>query len=261
MARSITVLRSLGACCALLLALAVLLPATAGAQDALTVVTEPASIRMGTQYDGIDLKITGNVPAGSDVVVRFTGAPAKLHLRRKGKVFGLLWMNVGKVTVDNVPKVCLVDSSAPYTQLAPAAESYRLEGLRDDMKIEEGADSADLDIVHELLLLKESEGLYSENAGGVVLGPDEGGSRTFSATLPVPSALSPSDYVVQVMALRDGAVIGTASTPIHAELVGFPAWLSHMAFDNALLYGILATVIAILSGLAIGMIFQSKGAH
>ena len=30
---------------------------------------------------------------------------------------------------------------------------------------------------------------------------------------------------------------------------------------EGLLYGILATVIAILSGLAIGMVFQSKGAH
>ncbi len=50
---------------------------------------------MGAQYDGLNLKVQGTVPAGSDVVLRFTGAADELHLREKGKVFGLLWMNVG----------------------------------------------------------------------------------------------------------------------------------------------------------------------
>ena len=76
-----------------------------------TVSTNPSAILIGTQYDGMQLEVSGTVPAGSEVVLRFTGAPSELHLREKGKVFGLLWMNVGKVVVNNVPKVCIIDSS------------------------------------------------------------------------------------------------------------------------------------------------------
>jgi len=38
-----------------------------------------------------------------------------------------------------------------------------------------------------------------------------------------------------------------------------PAWIDDMARNSSLLYGILSTLVAILGGLAIGMVFQGKG--
>lgn len=238
---------------------AVSLPAHA--QSDISAQVTPSAITMGAQYDGTSITISGVVPEGNDVVLRFTGAPANIHLREKGKLFGLLWMNVGKIAVNNVPKVCLVDSTRPYDQIGEAATPLRLEGLRDAIEIEEPAKSPDLDIVHELLLLKQRDGLYHESAGGVTLTEAADGVQTYTATLHIPSALSPGTYRVEAVALRDGAVTGTTSVPVEAKLTGFPEWLNALAFDNGLLYGIMATIIAIISGLAIGMVFQSKGAH
>ena len=59
----------------------------------------------------------------------------------------------------------------------------------------------------------------------------------------------------------DYVVIARAEQPLAVNLVGFPALLSRLAFGHSLLYGILATLIALLAGLGIGLIFQSRGAH
>ena len=86
-------------------------------------------------------------------------------------------MNVGKVTVKNVPKVCIVDTSRSLADLGAAAEPYGLEGVMKSVEIEEGsAANSGINIEKELLQLKEGEGLYSENGHGITLGPDEGAS-------------------------------------------------------------------------------------
>jgi uncharacterized protein (TIGR02186 family) len=245
----------------LVLLLALLLPYSASAGETGGISASPPNIRMGAQYDGLSLKVNGTVPAGSDVILRFTGAADELHLRLKGKVFGLLWMNVGKVTLKNVPKVCLIDSSRSFDDLGAAAAPFRLDGLLKAVEIEKDSGSGDMDITHELLLLKKQEGLYNEKSLGVALGPVEGSMRTFSANMAIPSAIAPGNYQVEAIAVQDGAVVSRYAVNVEAALIGFPKWLSSLAFNNGLLYGILATIIALLSGLIIGLVFQSKGAH
>jgi len=239
----------------------VVAPHLADAAQPITVSANPSDILIGSRYSGIGLKVQGTAPAGSDVILRFTGAPSELHLREKGKVFGLLWMNVGTVSVDNVPGVCIIDSSDSFGKLGSVATPFSLAGLIKDVSVEQSAAAEGIDIGKELLMLKKDEHLYSESENGVRLGPDEDGSRTFSAVLPVPSALAPGKYLVEAIAVRDGAVVAKTSTAIAARMVGFPDWLSKMAFDRSLLYGILATVIALVSGLVIGLVFQHRGAH
>jgi hypothetical protein len=231
----------------------------ASTEGGLTLV--PANIVMGAQYNGLDLKVSGTVPADSEVILRLTGASSELHLREKGKVFGLLWMNVGKVTLSNVPKVCLISASSPLDLLGKAAAPFRLDALAKAVGVEkEGGDSA-VDIPHQLLLLKTKEKLYGESAQGITLGPNEGGVRPFTAVIKVPSALTPGEYRVEAIALHNDTVTGRQTATIRAELIGFPRWLSKLAFQKSALYGVMATVIAIVSGLAIGLVFQSKGAH
>lgn len=235
------------------------LPALAAA-DTGTISVSPATIVMGAQYNGLDLTISGTMPADSEVIVRLTGAAGDLHLREKGKVFGLLWMNVGKVTLNNVPKVCLIKASGSLDNMGAVAAPFRLEALTKAIGIEKDNNES-IDIPHQLLLLKTKEKLYAESPQGVTLGPIEGGMRSFTSTINVPSSLKPGEYQVEAIALHKDAVTGHATAAIKAELSGFPKWLSELAYQRSMLYGVMATVIAIFSGLAIGLVFQSKGAH
>jgi hypothetical protein len=61
--------------------------------------------------------------------------------------------------------------------------------------------------------------------------------------------------------VRDGGVVARAEQEVKVDLVGFPALLSRLAFGHAALYGILAAVVAIIAGFAVGVVFQAKGAH
>lgn len=235
--------------------------AVAPAEEPITLSISPRVIHIGAQYDGTQLQVSGTVPAGSDVVLRFAGAPSDLHLREKGKIFGLLWMNVGKVTLKNVPKVCIVDSSRDFDKLGPAAIPFNLEGLVNNIEVEHDLTAETVDVKQELLQLKINEGLYSESELGITLSPDADGRRNFSAILPIPSALAPGEYTVETVAIRDGQVVGRTSSAITSEMIGFPRWLSNLAFGRSLLYGMMATAIALVSGLVIGLIFQGKGVH
>lgn len=246
---------TLSLCGMVLLLLTLALPCSA---QTLSLDAAPAAIEMNALYDGMDLTITGQAPAGDDLVLHFTGEPTELHMRTKGKIFGLLWMNVGQVVLNNVPNVLLVEASKAFDELGPGAAPLRLEGLRDAITIESGG-SPEIDAPMELVHLKQSEKMYSESTGGIEFGPEADGMRSFTATIKVPSRLTPGQYTVEAYALHQGVVTAEASLPVTARLIGIPAWLSTMAFEHGTLYGVLSVIIAILSGLAIGLVFQSKG--
>jgi len=221
----------------------------------------PAEIGIGALYNGLTLRVNGTVPAGSDVVLRFTGDPGELHMHEKGKVFGLLWMNRNVVTFKNVPNVCLIQASRPFPELGAAAVPYRLENMRENVKVESAGGGPDFDAPHELLRLKEQEGLCAESVGGVTMDPKDNGMQSFVGALSLPSALAPGSYRVEAVVLKDGTLSGQASVPVTVRLVGLPAWLKALAIQHGTLYGILACGIAILGGFLIGLLFQSKGAH
>ncbi|OIO01446.1 MAG: hypothetical protein AUJ49_07895 [Desulfovibrionaceae bacterium CG1_02_65_16] len=220
----------------------------------------PQDITIHTFYNGTTVQVAGEAPAGSQVVVRFAGAPEAVAMKQKGKALGFLWMNLNTLHFSGVPRVFLVESSAPLSGLGAAGASLGLSGLTETISVAPAtADRAML--VPELLKLKRKEGLYREHSGGVALAAPAGGVQKFSVSLAVPSRLSPGAYTVEVIAVKDGAVAARAARPLEARLVGIPAFLSNLAFNNAVWYGVLASVIAIIAGLGIGLVFQSKGAH
>lgn len=102
-------------------------------------------------------------PQGSAIAVRFAGEKTDLALRQKGKVFDLLWMNLGTVHLHNVPSVFLVASSRPLADVGGA--DLGLEAVRKAITAEENKGDA-LDIPAELIKLKQQDGLYRESTRG-----------------------------------------------------------------------------------------------
>ena len=241
-----------------LLCLVCLCPAAWAADLDFTVA--PQAIDIHAFYTGTTIAMTGSVPEGCQVVARFVGAPQNVALKKKGKVFGLLWMNRETLHFGNAPGVCLIAASAPEKALGAAAAELGLSGLAKGLTIEP-ATAEDDALRTEFLLLKKQEGLYRENAGPVTLGQPTGAGQAFTAAIAVPSRLSPGSYAVEISAIKDGRVVAQGLRAVEAKLSGAPAFLADLAFNHGALYGVLASVIAILGGLGIGLVFQSKGAH
>jgi hypothetical protein len=230
------------------------------AADDVDVTVGQKTINMDLFYNGISIPVEGSVPEGSQAVVRFTGKIGEATMKRKGKAMGLLWMNMNTLHFSNMPTVCLVDSSTPLSALGQAGEKLALAGVAESVVIEPAGSDREM-LLKELLKLKKSEGLYREDADAVKLKGAQNGRQAFSVQMHIPSRLSPGGYSVEVFAIKDGAVIGQSVKPVEARLAGAPAFIANLAFNHGAWYGVLASLIAILAGLAVGFIFQSKGAH
>lgn len=234
------------------------------AQDGARMTIEPRAIDIGALYNGTTLTATGSIPADSEAVVRFIGTSCDLHMKEKGKVGGVMWMNLESITFKGVPNICLVSSAVDLNRLEADGGAkigvLRLSGLKKSIEIEAKGGGHE-NSFEELLKLKQKEGLYREMFGNISYASAVDGQKTFSAKIPIPSRLTPGAYTVEVDAIRNGEVIARAEQPLTVNLVGFPALLAQLAFGHSALYGILATLIALLAGLAVGLIFQGKGAH
>jgi Putative transmembrane protein (Alph_Pro_TM) len=237
---------------------------TAAGQDVARMTVEPQAIDMGAFYNGTTLTATGSVPADSEAIVRFIGAPCEFHMKEKGKVGGIVWMNLDSITFKEAPNVCLVSSAVDLNRLVANGGAsigvLRLSGLKGSVRIEAKGGRHE-NAFGEFVKLKQKERLYREMFGNISYENAPKGQKTFLAKVPIPSRLTPGAYTVDLDAVRNGEVIARAEQPVTVKLVGFPALFSGLAFGHPALYGILASIIALLTGLGVGLVFKSRGAH
>jgi uncharacterized protein (TIGR02186 family) len=227
---------------------------------------EPAVIHIGAFYNGARVSVTGEAPADSEVVLRVTGKRRDLELKKKGRVLGILWMNLETVTFRQVPDVYLLYTSKDFENMVqsnpgePGVREVGLESLESQIDIKPAAADRH-DLFQELLKLKKSEGLYAVRGDAVHYKEVHGPTKQFAAILLMPSRLTPGEYLVEAFALNHGKIAATSSS-LKVDQVGLPALLSALAFEHGGLYGALATLIAIAAGLLMGFLFKgSKGAH
>jgi len=227
----------------------------------------PEAVDIGTFFNGTKVYVTGDVSREAEVVVRLSGMRQDVALKKKGKVLGLLWMNLGSITIHNVPNLYLVYISKDFEPSATMQPDkweemgFGFAALKQEVDISSAEAESDA-IFREFLQLKESEGLYAIETGKVTYGEAQSGGKSFEAVLRIPPRLTPGKYSVETFAVKDGSVSARTAAELQVKLVGLPAFISSLAFKRGALYGLLATIIAIAAGLLMGVIFKGeKGAH
>jgi len=223
----------------------------AGFEGALEVV--PSRIEIGLRYDGATVHVAARIPAGHDAAVLVTSGTERLELKEKGKVAGVLWMSVGAVAYENVPVLYRLLTTAPLEVLAPAEvlAAYRI-GYSAVVR----AEGSSPDRVPELIRLKERDGLWAIDEGGLARragGPEAIVAGVFS----LPAAVRPGEYAVEVIGFREGRASRLASGAILVERVGLVDVMWSLSAEHALFYGCAAVVIALVAGLLTGLLFQS----
>ena len=234
-------------CAAMLAALFLSCPAFAAAPVDMTI--RPNLVAIGTGFNGTKLTVTGRVPQGSSAVIRLLGEPRDKAFKKKGKALGLLWMNLGEVEIKGVPDVFLVGTDG--------ASDVNWE--HSDLAFQSVKGDTEDWIYDEFIKLMEEDGFYEVENGVIQYTGEEEGMRSFRAELSIPSAMHQGVYRVEVLAVKDGHVADMAAEELHTKLTGLPAFLSKLAFDHSLLYGVAAVIIAILAGLFMSLIFKERG--
>jgi len=225
--------------------------------DAQSVQVEPPRIAVTMVYRGSALHVTAPVSAGASVAIVLQGEERDLALKRKGKVLGLIWMNVGDVSFEGVPDVYLLRTSAPFVDLAHPTVLREL-GLGFGA-LGRGGAALDPDLLGELARLKARDHLWDVAEGTVTLEPAGDGVTMAVADFYLPAKAPPGEYSVRVYTFEEGVGSLAGETHVRVSRAGVAALITTLALHHGLLYGVLAVVVAAGAGLLTGVVFGLGG--
>jgi hypothetical protein len=222
----------------------------------------PATVTIGTFFDGQTVTVSGTIPAGTQAVLEVMGSSAEEHLMRKGRRGGL-WMNVGEIKVQDAPSLYLVMSTArELLTAAPAEATWGYRALEKRIVFSGKIEPAERqEFLKQFLELKESEHIYASWPGVLKAAAASGGASPVSASFPVPTNIRPGTYKVCLSVIADGKAVSNTCTDLKVEMVGFPALMAKLAYEHGAAYGVLAVVLAIVVGFAMGFLFKGGGGH
>ncbi len=208
-------------------------------------------VSLTSGFSGTEVLLYGAVDQKSDIVAYVSSIePAPQTVIRKDRVFGI-WVNRGSATFTSVPVLHTVVSTRPLADIAPEQvwRNNRVSFAGLDI---EPNDPALAPYRQGLVAAKIRQGLYAIDEKGVSY-PD---GRLFRASLHFPATLPPGRYTVTVLQLREGRIIDAAVRPLVVNKVGLGAWISKLAQDNGLIYGLFAVFVAATAGLVAGYVFR-----
>ena len=216
------------------------------------------TISVGTSFGGARLVVFGaldNADAGIlrqgryDIVVALEGPRRDIVVREKQRFFGL-WVNRGAERFDAVPESYSLASTRPIRDIAPPTvlrqmgigAGNSLGGMR---SVFSDTTLAEEDEYGEALLrLKVQSGLYAETTGAI-----EFVSPTlFRASLALPPDLPVGRHVARAFLFRQGVFVRERTEDLWVVKTGIENRISVFAGTNGLAYGVLAVLVAVLTG-------------
>jgi hypothetical protein len=245
----------------LLLCLGLSAPALAGS-DPLELQVWPDVVEIGAFFSGHEVKISGIIPQGAQAVVEIIGPTGAEHLMRKGRRGGL-WMNVGELEVDGAPSLYLAASTTPALLKAPPAEAvWGYPALKKQIRFAGEVKPEERDMfLDQFFQLKESDEIFGAFPGTLKLKEASQNLQTVAGTISLPTKVRPGAYRVSLTVVQGSQVIAQQDRELKVVMVGFPAMLASLAYEHGLTYGILAVIIAIVTGFAMGYLFKGGGGH
>ena len=107
------------------LALCLVLGYASNASAMLTAAANHDHITIDFFYHGSTVGVKGLSDPGRDLVVKITSPEGHQMLKKKGKVGGVLWMNVGSLTFENAPNLYEVFSSKKIEDILTPEEQQK----------------------------------------------------------------------------------------------------------------------------------------
>jgi hypothetical protein len=245
----------------------ILLVATLGAGGAAAASRElkltPSGIEIGAFFNGLQLTVSGEIPSGCQAVVEVIGKRVEEELMRKARRWEM-WVNVGEIDIEGVPYLYYaMSSSEALLSRQSSDQPWGYPALRRVAEFKEGGKSVRAArLFGDFIKLKEDHGLYKMLPGALKVFPaQQNGRSRIEGVFRFPARLPVGTCKVRLQAISGQRIVEQQSADLQIQLVGMPAALVSLATRNAVLYGCLALVIAVATGLLCGLIFSKGGKH
>jgi uncharacterized protein (TIGR02186 family) len=229
----------------------------------LTVTANHDHIKIDFFYHGDSISIRGVSGPGTDLIIKMASPDSHQALRQKGKVAGMLWMNVGTLKFDHVPILYSLHSTGKIDEILSREErdkySIGYDSMAKRTEIEPISNEADkTKWFNEFVKFKEVSKLYAVSDGDISLNAN-GGEQNYNVLSQWPYQAPPGEYIITVYAVKDKKVVETAESKVMVEQVGLVKSFADMAKNSAALYGVISIVAALVAGFGVGLIFRKGG--
>ncbi len=249
------------------MALALALTATAPARaERLIVSVSNHRVTVTPNYAGEELVLFGSVErdaqtpsmrASYDLVVTVLGPRADMVTRRKERKFGI-WINTDSRQFLKVPGYLALFANRSFEAIAPPEVQRRQQlGLNNVLLTQRvGPDYADVvpnDAFRSAFVrLQSQHGLYREDISAVTfLTP-----TLFRTGSPLPAAVPIGTYEVEIKLFANGTFISKTETAFEIVKIGFEQFVATTARQNGLIYGLVTTAMALITGWMASIVFR-----
>lgn len=229
-------------------------PVTRGGEQVLAGLST-TTVALTATFEGSEILVFGAVyrdaPVDPDaaplaVIVTIQGPPQRLSVWRKARRGGV-WMNVEEVRFARAPSLYAVATSHPLAEALSATEDLRHQvsiprAIRAFGALARVEDAPAF--TEALIRLRSADGLYQLKEGAVALSRE----TLFRTTIALPANLTEGAYSARVFLTRNGKVLDVYETVIDVRKAGIEAWLSMLAREQPLAYGMLAVLLAVAAG-------------
>jgi uncharacterized protein (TIGR02186 family) len=211
-------------------------------------------IAITTDFTGTEVMLFGAVDGPGDIVVVVRGPVNDVAVWRKERIAGI-WVNRRSIEFVSVPSFYAVASTRPLEQVLDEATRQRHTIGIDTLHFAAAPNSNpnELDAFREALeRIKMQHLLYWPDPIQV----NFLGDTLFRTDIWFPSNVPIGSYVVEVLLVRDGAVVSAQTTPLVISKIGIGADIFEWAHRQSLLYGLATVAMALLAGWTAHLVFR-----
>ena len=215
-------------------------------------------------YHGSTVSVRGISEPGTDLIIKITSPEGHQLLKQKGKVGGVLWMNVGQMKFDQTPNFYEVFSTKKVEDILSREEMEKYvigyPALAKHVEITPVANDEEKEKwFSEFVKFKEASKVYATSSGNITMSMNADGKQEYYVLTDWPYQAQPGDYLVSVYAVKDNKVIEQAQSKVNVEQVGMVKTLATMAKNSPAIYGFLSIGIALGAGFGVSMVFRKGG--
>ncbi|OJF98502.1 TIGR02186 family protein [Pararhizobium antarcticum] len=221
-------------------------------------------IAITSDFRGADLTIfgaidgfDGNILAQGkyNIVVALEGPKDNATVRRKERVFGI-WINTKSMTFELVPESYSLSSTRDIETIAPTGDMNSMGIGVDHMRLTPTGyigDGSNLSEFRDAFRrARENSGVYQRDPGGVQFIS----SSLFKASVRLPADVPNGVHVVRAYLFRDGMFVAAKALPLRVVKTGIEQAITRAAHESPFLYGILAVLLAVITGWLASVVFR-----
>lgn len=224
---------------------------------ALIIDSSTNEVKVSSSFIGTDVMVFGTANDKDDIIVVITGPTETAIVRKKGRVSGI-WINKEKLEFREIPGFYAIASTRPLSEITETDELKRQKIGIHNVITTASLNSKDKNIKtfksfkDALVRGQKTKGLYLD----MPLTIDVVSKRLFKTTFHFPNNMTTGIYTVKVFSFQKKRLVSMVSKTISVEKIGIGADVFKFAKEQSALYGLLAILIAVLSGWIASVIFR-----